>query len=93
MQNNTIVFRADKNMLEKIKNTSREQGVTHSHVIRDAIEMYYKGDTSMNTPDLTPHLRHLEGEILYLRNQNTALLLMRQPLLARWIQRLKHEQP
>lgn len=86
MQSNTIVFRADKAMLDKIRLDAKRHQCSNSHVIRDALSMYYEPDTSTINQGYTAHLEH---EIEFLRGQCNALLISNRPLLQRVIARLR----
>lgn len=79
MQSNTIVFRADKTTLDKIKKTAKDQGVSHAHVIRDALALYYN-PLQMNTaPNTGTYDREmvdlLKNQVIDLQNQRDQLQL------------------
>lgn len=56
MKKNTIVFRADKELYQQIATTAKQQKITHSQVIREALQQYYTGTQPYNV-DLVTELR------------------------------------
>jgi len=74
LQTNTIVFRADKKLFGQIKNSSRENSITASCEIRNALTSYYnktENNTNEYNVDLVAQLR---SENLYLREIHDKLL-------------------
>ena len=69
MQNKSIVIRLDKAMLNRIKDTAKTIGVTHSQVVRDALQMYYGAIKTDNTEIITI----LKEQVRDLQQQRDAL--------------------
>ena len=93
MQGNTIVFRADKAMLDKIRTTAKGTGCSNSKVIRDALTLYYEPDTSTLNQGLQAHMQQeimfLRGELDRVHNEMQAFMLSRSSLLQRVVARLR----
>ena len=62
---------------------------SRTYNLRCAIQLYCDGNAKRNTGCNTDYIQHLNAEVLYLRNQNNALLVSRMPLLSRVILKLK----
>ncbi|GAG63570.1 unnamed protein product [marine sediment metagenome] len=74
-------FRLDATLIMEL---DRFPGTRTSN-ITNAITKYCSVPDASNTN----YIQHLEAEVLYLRNQNTALLVSNKPLLQRWVDRLR----
>ncbi|GAG83290.1 unnamed protein product [marine sediment metagenome] len=89
MDSKTITVRFNLQLYNKVLHHE----LSNSALIRKSVIQFLTCEEPNNTIDIdstTPsYIEHLEDEILFLRNQNSALLIVKQPLLTRVISKLK----
>jgi len=78
MKKDTIVFRVDKELMQQIRTTAKQQKITNSQVIRDALQQYYTGTQPYNldlVTELRQHITELQQDKERLQQRVDYLML------------------